>query len=115
MSDVEMTSINIEVAKQRLQSLKSEYEERIQKITDHIYHPQDDLNQHWDDQAVAITQNEMRGKLLLEAEQGLDLVNSALLRIDHQVYGICAECGEEIENQRLEAVPYATKCIQHAT
>lgn len=97
-----------------LLALKAEYETRIQKITDHIHHPQDELNQHWDDQAVSATENDMRKNLLVEAEHNLGLVNSALMRLENDSYGICTDCGEEIEEKRLDAVPYATKCMTHA-
>ena len=94
--------------------LKNEYETRIEKITDHIHHPQDELNHHWDDQAVSANENDMRKNLLVEAEHNLGLVNSALARIDNDSYGICMDCGEEIEEGRLDAVPYATQCMRHA-
>ena len=45
-------SIDIETAKQDLLNLKEEYETRIDKIEDHIQNPQDDLNEHWEDQAI---------------------------------------------------------------
>lgn len=101
-------------AQQKLNALKAEYEERINKIKDHIYHPQDELNHHWDDQAIITSQNEMRASLLQEAESNLVLVNDALMKLTQDEYGYCAECGEEIESKRLESVPYATHCIQHA-
>lgn len=100
--------------KANLLTLKSEYETRIAKLTDHMSHPQDELGQHWDDQALTATHNEMRKKLLVEAEQGLSLVNAALLRIENGSYGICTQCGEEIEEGRLDAVPYAFLCMAHA-
>lgn len=100
--------------KAELLTLKAEYEARIAKISDHIYHPQDELSHHWDDQAVAMTQNEMRKTLLVEAEEGLSLVNAALRRMENDSYGVCTECGEDIEEGRLDAVPYASKCMAHA-
>lgn len=106
--------MNIEHARQQLLALQIEYEERIAKINDHIHHPQDELNQHWDDQAVIVSQNEMRVNLLVEAEDNLVLVKDALRRIEENHYGFCAECGEEIDEKRLNSVPYATHCIQHA-
>lgn len=106
--------MNIEKYKTALLALKNEYQSRIDKISDHIHHPQDELNLHWDDQAVSNQENDMRKKLLIEAEQGLTMVNNALLRIENGSYGICAKCGEEIEEGRLEVVPYAWLCIEHA-
>ncbi|WP_315040862.1 TraR/DksA family transcriptional regulator [Faucicola mancuniensis] len=107
-----MTDVNKH--KTELLALKNEYETRIEKITDHIHHPQDELNHHWDDQAVSANENDMRKNLLVEAEHNLGLVNSALARIDNDSYGICMDCGEEIEEGRLDAVPYATQCMRHA-
>ena len=38
----------------------------------------------------------------------LQQVDEALQRIAKGAYGVCVECGEEIEKKRLEAVPYAS-------
>lgn len=100
--------------KQALLDLKQEYQARIDKISDHIAHPQDQLQQHWDDQAVAASRDEMRKALLIEAEQGLVQVNGALRRIEEGEYGSCIECGELIEENRLKAVPSTAYCIDHA-
>ena len=97
-----------------LLTLKAEYETRISKINNHLEHPLDELNQHWDDQAVSMNENEMRKLLLVEAEEGLSHVNAALRRIENGSYGICLECGEEIGERRLDAVPYTSYCIEHA-
>jgi DnaK suppressor protein len=35
-------------------------------------------------------------------------------KLDDGTYGICEECGQEISEERLEAVPYAIYCIQCA-
>ncbi|MFD1133750.1 TraR/DksA family transcriptional regulator [Psychrobacter sanguinis] len=53
--------------------------------------------------------------LLLEAKQSLTYVNNALSRIENGTYGECTVCGEDIEDKRLEAVPYATLCMEHAS
>lgn len=107
-------SINTAKAKERLIKLKEEYEVRIDQIEDHIQHPQDDLNEHWDDQAISVRQNDMRKSLLVEAKQGLHYVQHALSQIENGSYGECEVCGEEIEEKRMEALPYATLCMEHA-
>ena len=40
----------------------------------------------------------------------LEEIDDALLRIELGEYGICEECGQPIELDRLEAVPYARLC-----
>ncbi|MEL0619861.1 MULTISPECIES: TraR/DksA C4-type zinc finger protein [Psychrobacter] len=107
-------SINLDTAKQNLLKLKDEYESRIDKIEDHIQNPQDDLNEHWEDQAISYRQNDMRKNLMSEARQSLIYVENALSRIENGTYGECEVCGEQIEEQRLEALPYATLCMEHA-
>ncbi|ERL56323.1 TraR/DksA family transcriptional regulator [Psychrobacter aquaticus] len=107
-------SIDLNAAKQNLLKLKDEYKTRIDKIEDHIQNPQDDLNEHWEDQAISYRQNDMRKNLMGEARQSLVHVENALSRIENGTYGACEVCGEKIEEQRLEALPYATLCMDHA-
>lgn len=101
-------------ARERLLTLKEEYRTRIEAIEEHIQNPQDDLNEHWEDQAISYRQNDMRKNLLAEAQQNLIYVDNALSRIENGTYGECEVCGEDIEPKRLEAIPYATLCMQHA-
>jgi DnaK suppressor protein len=41
----------------------------------------------------------------------LTQVDDALRRMDHGTYGSCERCGKQIEPARLEALPYATLCM----
>ena len=107
-------SINLSAAEQALLELKDEYQTRIDKIEDHIQNPQDDLNEHWEDQAISYRQNDMRKNLKAEAQQNLIYVDNALSRIEDGTYGECEVCDEPIEAQRLQALPYATLCMDHA-
>ena len=61
--------MNFAKHKAQLESLKQEYETRIAKIEDHLHNPQDELDEHWDDQAISMRQNDMRQNLLAEAQQ----------------------------------------------
>ena len=47
--------------------------------------------------------------------QRLKLIDSALERIRLNKYGICVGCGKEIPQARLEALPYALRCINCAS
>jgi DnaK suppressor protein len=44
----------------------------------------------------------------------LDQVRAALARLDEGGYGTCEACGEAIPQARLEARPWATRCIRHS-
>ena len=41
----------------------------------------------------------------------LAAIDVALERVDAGTYGICTACGRPIGDERLEAIPYATQCI----
>ena len=56
----------------------------------------------------------MRTNLMVEARQKFYYVENALSRIENGTYGKCEVCGEQIEEQRLQALPYATLCMGHA-
>jgi DnaK suppressor protein len=53
--------------------------------------------------------NLMLGRVETDALK-LRLVEQALQRIDSGTYGICIECEEDIEDKRLEYVPFARYC-----
>lgn len=42
----------------------------------------------------------------------LKAIEDAIGRMDREEYGECASCGEDINEKRLIAVPWATLCIQ---
>lgn len=39
-------------------------------------------------------------------------LDAALARIDDGTFGICRTCGKKISLKRLQALPYATQCIE---
>ena len=41
----------------------------------------------------------------------LNMIDAALKRINTDEYGVCANCQEEMQQKRLEAVPWAKHCI----
>src|SRR3989304_4184854 len=42
----------------------------------------------------------------------LEKIDRALEKLDQGTYGICEDCGGEISDQRLKAVPFAIYCIE---
>ena len=45
------------------------------------------------------------------ADQQLALVDAALARLDDGTFGTCVRCGGPIAPERLEALPWAPRCI----
>ncbi|MBD8034741.1 TraR/DksA family transcriptional regulator [Solibacillus merdavium] len=47
-------------------------------------------------------------------EEEIERIKTALTAMDEGTYGKCAVCGENIPFGRLEAIPTALTCIDHA-
>jgi DnaK suppressor protein len=66
------------------------------------------------DLAQELTEQDVAVSLLGSASGTVEQIEAALDRIDEGSYGICAQCGVKIPVERLEAVPYATHCVNCA-
>jgi DnaK suppressor protein len=66
---------------------------------------------HIADSASETYMRELDEGLEENADHLLVEIEAALSRIDDGTYGLCANCGNPISPERLEAVPYATLCI----
>ncbi len=45
----------------------------------------------------------------------LQQIDAALARLEAGEYGLCADCGQEIDPRRLKALPYALLCAECAS
>lgn len=45
----------------------------------------------------------------------LEELDEALLKLDEGTYGMCSECEEHIDEERLKAVPFAVFCVKCAS
>ena len=52
--------------------------------------------------------------LMENEEDTLQLVEEALARIRRKTFGVCIDCDGTITKKRLEALPYAPRCIRCA-
>ena len=69
------------------------------------------LGNHMADTASVTVDREMDYSLEENEERVLAAIDAALARIENGTYGRCERCGKEIEADRLDAIPYATLCI----
>jgi RNA polymerase-binding protein DksA len=81
-------------------SLEDETEEMIGSQDNHLA-----------DSATGTLERQIDYSLEANAEQVLGQIESALGRIDEGTYGTCTSCGTEIPEERLDAVPWASLCI----
>ena len=68
-------------------------------------------NNHLGDVATATFDREMASTLEENSTHVLEEIDTALARIDEGTYGMCERCGKPIDEERLEALPWATLCI----
>ncbi|MGE3956750.1 MAG: TraR/DksA family transcriptional regulator [Vicinamibacterales bacterium] len=55
-------------------------------------------------------QDDIEFALIQMKSETLNKINDALMRLDQGDYGNCFECGEEIAEKRLRALPFAVRC-----
>lgn len=55
-------------------------------------------------------QDEIEFALIQMKSETLNKINDALIRLEQGDYGNCFECGEEIAEKRLRALPFAVRC-----
>jgi DnaK suppressor protein len=55
-------------------------------------------------------QEDIEFALIQMKAETLTKINDALGRLDEGTYGYCSDCGGEISEQRLRALPFAVRC-----
>lgn len=55
-------------------------------------------------------QEDIEFALIQMKAETLNKINEALSRLEEGTYGHCFECGEDIAEQRLRALPFAVRC-----
>jgi RNA polymerase-binding transcription factor len=55
-------------------------------------------------------QDDIELALIQMKSETLNKINDALVRLEHGDYGYCFECGAEIAEKRLRALPFAVRC-----
>ena len=67
---------------------------------------------HIADSATDTYLRELDEGLEENADHLLEEVKAALGRIEDGTYGTCVACGNAIPTERLDAIPYAARCIE---
>ena len=87
-------------------SIDNEEEFETTELSNYDNHPADN--------ATDLTDKHTRLALRRHYEDEITEIKDALTAIDEGTYGKCTECGKEIPLERLEAIPSATTCVEHA-
>jgi RNA polymerase-binding protein DksA len=110
--------VDLEAARRRLETERERVLEARQNLIDDTSRSMEDAidedgnDTHMADSASETLDREMELSLGDNAEHLLESIDAALRRIDAGSYGNCERCGQPIAADRLEALPWATKCIE---
>ncbi len=119
MSTVQNLNTRVRAIKKRLQAEQERLEAELHEIMERTAHTSDleqatELSTYDDHPADLASETFEREKdLALEGniQDLLDKVNTALEKLDEGTYGLCDSCGVEINTNRLEALPWASLCL----
>lgn len=107
--------MDMQQAKLRLEQRRADLVDRQQRVARHTRHRDEPLSQDFAEQAVELENGETLVALDREISQELAQIEHVLKRIEADVYTDCERCGEPIGEKRLEALPYASLCIDCAS
>lgn len=97
--------------RKQLESLKGELETRVAKARTSLTRLR---SADWSEQATERENDEVLLELVREGEEEMNQIKAALMRMDAGNYGECSHCGENINPERLSAMPMSTLCIDCA-
>lgn len=107
--------MNTKDIREKLLSKRTELLERVERTSKHLYQRDKPVSSIFSEQSVEMESRELIYRLDGEGKEEIRQIENALLRLDASTYEYCASCGEEIAKNRLEALPYADKCIECAS
>ncbi len=110
-------TIDLDAMKQRLLAKQQELQGNIADLTE--AHPTpvgaieaSDGPQDFEDIAVDFLETQKEQSLEVNSQALLTEVQRALARIEDGTYGTCVVCGQPIAEKRLEAIPWAARCVK---
>jgi len=100
--------------KTQLIALRQDLTRRVDAISKDLHHEENAIEKDFAEQATQLENDEVLNSLNDDAKVTVMQIDKALLRIKDGTFGACTECGIEINENRLDVVPYAEFCIECA-
>jgi DnaK suppressor protein len=113
-----MTTVDIAAVRRRLESERERVAEEMRHLLEDTSRSMEDAvdedgnDSHLADSATETVDREIELSLEDNAQRLLEEIDGAIARVDAGTYGRCERCGGEIDAGRLEALPWAAKCIE---
>lgn len=96
------------------QQLKIKQNELVTRISAIENDFKNGRSQDFAEQATEMENDQVLTEIKQQAQVELNQVNSALNRLENNQYGVCEQCGNHIQHERLAALPYVQTCINCA-
>jgi RNA polymerase-binding transcription factor DksA len=106
---------NYDDVRHNLISMLEELDARLTTITNDVRHTDEPVEKDWEEMATQNENNEVQDFLGNSARVEIAAIRQAIARIDSGDYSLCKTCGEVINPERLNAVPYLVECIKCAS
>jgi len=103
--------LDLNVVKKQLETQKEEIEQRLRATAKELHHREEAISADFAEQSTEMENYEVLVALDKEGQQELEQIESALRRIDDKRYGQCTQCLGNINEKRLQAIPYAALCM----
>jgi RNA polymerase-binding transcription factor len=107
-----MDKKRLEQYKKRLQERFTELQEIVSKAEQDGREADGEIANDIADKATNSYTKEFLFKKSNDDRFILQLIQDALERMDADEYGVCVACGGEMQQKRLDAVPWARHCIE---
>jgi DnaK suppressor protein len=97
--------------REQLLQKRLELQDRIGRIENDLQRRNSPLSADAPDRAMEISNDDVLQGIEAAARSELTQVDAALARLDSGREPGCEVCGVAISRERLDAVPYATRCV----
>lgn len=103
--------LDLEAYKSQLQNMRSEFTHRVEALEKDIHHTEEPVEKDFAEQATQSENDEVMNALDDEAKTAIIQIDNALLRVQNGTFGVCETCGNQINENRLQVIPFANLCI----
>jgi len=94
-----------------LQLRREELLARANRAHEDATHRREAVSADFAEQAAERQNDDVLRGIESAAREEIAQIDGALERLRSGEYGICTQCGREIESARLDAIPYADRCL----
>jgi RNA polymerase-binding protein DksA len=105
-----MTQPNLNQIRKQLNARRAELTERNERVDRDLKRRNEPLSNDSADRAIQLQNDEVLQVIAAGAHEEIAEIDSALQRLELNLYGICNRCGKQVPHSRLAATPYATRC-----